>query len=388
MSPGATRRLLSVHRWCGLIVSANLLVLALTGLVLIFHDEIDGALGVVPSADEVAGASTTSAARALELAQATSATAKPVYLFQDQAEHPGLLFVGLSDGARTFEAAKPVTVDLRTGRVLKAIDFDGSFTGLVLRLHAELFAGPIGRLLVGVVALVFLISLVSGAVVYGPMMKKFAFGLIRRDKARRTRYADWHKLLGAATFGWTFVVAATGLMLSLGSVLLQYYSVTELAALGAPYAKEPIVTDLSTIDRALRGAERIDPARTWSIVALPGSDLASPRHYSVLLKGGSGLEERMLTLALVDAKDPARLESHQLPLYLRAVLLSEPLHFGDYGGLPLKLVWAMFSVATIALSGSGIWTFWLGRWERAGSAAGAPARTISPPAEFSGVPRA
>ena len=383
MSPGATRRLLSLHRWCGLIVSANLLILALTGLILIFHDEIDDALGVVPEA--AAGASTTSAARALDLAQATNPTAKLVYLFRDQAEHPGLLFVGLSDGARTFEAAKPVTVDLRTGRILKTIDFDGSFTGLVLRLHAELFAGPIGRLLVGVVALAFLISLVSGAIVYGPMMKKFAFGLIRRDKARRTLYADWHKLLGAATFGWTFVVAATGLMLSLGSVLLQYYSVTELAALGAPYAKEPIVTDLSSIDRAVQGAERVDPARAWSIVALPGSDLASPRHYSVLLKGGSGLEERMLTLALVDAKDPSRLESHQLPLYLRAVLLSEPLHFGDYGGLPLKIVWALFSITTIALSGSGICTFWLGRRERAGKLPGGVDRTIPIKTETSRV---
>lgn len=373
MSPGATRRLLSVHRWCGLIVSANLLVLALTGLILIFHDEIDGALGVVPEA--AAGSSTISVARALELARATRPNAKPVYLFQDQSEHPGLMFVGLSDGPRTFEAAKPVTVDLRSGQVAKAIDFDGSFTGVVLRLHAELFAGPVGRLLVGAIALAFLISLVSGALVYGPMMKKFAFGLIRRDKARRTLYADWHKLLGAATFGWTFVVAATGLMLSLGSVLLQYYSVTELAALGAPYAKEPIALDLSRVDQALQAAERVDSSRTWSIVALPGSDLASPRHYSVLLKGGSGLEERMLTLTLVDARDPSRLESHRLPLYLRAVLLSEPLHFGDYGGLPLKLVWALFSVATIALAGGGVWTFWLGRRERAGTAA-ATDRTI------------
>jgi uncharacterized iron-regulated membrane protein len=165
-------------------------------------------------------------------------------------------------------------------------------------------------------------------------------------------------------------------MLSLGSVLLQYYSVTELAALSAPYAKDPIVTDLHHIDRALEVAERDQPGRSWSIVALPGCDYASPRHFNVLLKGGSGLEERMLTLALVDANDPTRIESHQLPLYLRAVLLSEPLHFGDYGGLPLKVVWALLSAVTAALAGTGVWTFWLGRKERAG--AGAPGRAPLP----------
>lgn len=198
---------------------------------------------------------------------------------------------------------------------------------------------------------------------YGPVMRKFVFGLVRRNKSRRTLYADLHKLLGAATLGWTFVVAGTGLVLSVGSLLLQYYSTTELAALGKPYATEAIVTDLDTIDRAVAQAERGEPGRHWSIVALPGSDLASPRHYTVLLQGGKGIEARVLTMALVDAKDPARSEAHQLPLYLRALLLSEPLHFGNYGGLGLKLIWTLFGLATLVLSASGVWSFWLGRRE-------------------------
>ncbi|HEY0467900.1 MAG TPA: PepSY-associated TM helix domain-containing protein, partial [Polyangiaceae bacterium] len=276
MTPSTTRRLLALHRWCGLLVSANLLVLALTGLILIFHDEIDAALGVMPEAR--AGAASITISGALALANGTNPRAKPVFLFQDQAEHPGLVFVGLSEGTRRLADAKPVAVDLREGQVFKDLNLEGSFTGIVLKLHSELLAGPAGRLLVGLVALAFLVSLISGAIVYGPTMKKFSFGLLRRDKSRRTRFADLHKLLGAASLGWTFVVAGTGLMLSLGSVLLQLYSVTELAALGAPYAHEPIVTDLNTVDQAVAQAERGAPGRHWSIVALPGSDLASPRH--------------------------------------------------------------------------------------------------------------
>jgi len=370
MNASTTRRLLSLHRWCGLLVSANLLLLALTGLILIFHDEIDAALGVLPKAR--AGTASTTLASALSLANATSPSAKPVFLFQDQDEHPGLVFVGLSRGARRLDEAKPVAVDLRAGRVFKDLNLEGSFTGIVLKLHAELFAGPVGRLLVGLVALAFLISLISGAIVYGPTMKRFSFGLWRRDKSRRTLFADLHKLVGAASLGWTFVVAGTGLMLSLGSVLLRLYSVTELATLGAPYAHEPIVTDLGRIDQAVQQAERGAAGRHWSIVALPGSDLSSPRHYTVLLQGGTGIESRVLTMALVDAKDPTHLEAHQLPFYLRALLLSEPLHFGDYGGLPLKLVWSLFSLVTIVLSVSGVCAFWIARRERTMSSSGSP----------------
>ncbi len=359
MSPTATRRLLALHRWCGLLVSANLLVLTLTGLILVFHDEIDDALGVVPQASN--GVAQISLARALELAQTPNPRAKPVFLFQDQEEHPGLLFVGLSEGARRLDDAKPVAVDLRNGKLFEKLDFDGTFTGIVLKLHAELFAGPIGRILVGLVALAFLISLLSGAIVYGPLMKKFAFGLVRRDKAARTRFADLHKLFGAATLGWTFVVAGTGLMLSVGSLLLQYYSVTELAALGKPYANEPVVTDLSTIDRAVQqagasslgavGRSSLCPAPIWRARATTPCSCKAHRNRGARADHG------------VDAKDPAQSQVHSLPVYLRALLLSEPLHFGNYGGLPLKIVWTLFGLATLGLSASGVWSFWSGRRE-------------------------
>jgi hypothetical protein len=36
-----------------------------------------------------------------------------------------------------------------------------------------------------------------------------------------------------------------------------------------------------------------------------------------------------------------------------ALELSRPLHFGDYGGLPLKVIWALFDVLTILVIGSG-----------------------------------
>ncbi len=35
--------------------------------------------------------------------------------------------------------------------------------------------------------------------------------------------------------------------------------------------------------------------------------------------------------------------------------LSRPLRFGDYGGLPLKLPWALFDLAASAVLGSGVY---------------------------------
>ena len=45
MSRGAIRFWYLVHKWSSLIPAAFLLMLCLTGLPLIFHDEIDAAMG-------------------------------------------------------------------------------------------------------------------------------------------------------------------------------------------------------------------------------------------------------------------------------------------------------------------------------------------------------
>jgi len=45
---------------------------------------------------------------------------------------------------------------------------------------------------------------------------------------------------------------------------------------------------------------------------------------------------------------------------MKALQLSQPLHFGDYGGVPLKLLWAALTLITILVLGSGLY-LWLGR---------------------------
>ena len=49
-----------------------------------------------------------------------------------------------------------------------------------------------------------------------------------------------------------------------------------------------------------------------------------------------------------------------MPWYLRALEVSRPLHFGDYGGWPLKIIWALFDLVTIVVLGSGLY-LWLSR---------------------------
>ena len=66
---------------------------------------------------------------------------------------------------------------------------------------------------------------------------------------------------------------------------------------------------------------------------------------------------------VVDAKTTVVTAKPDLPWYLTALLLSQPLHFGDYGGWPLKVRWAALDIATLVVLGSGVY-LWLKRGSR------------------------
>ncbi len=63
---------------------------------------------------------------------------------------------------------------------------------------------------------------------------------------------------------------------------------------------------------------------------------------------------------LVDAQTGKLTAIVKMPWYLRALEISRPLHFGDYGGYPLKVIWALLDLVTIAVLGSGLY-LWLAR---------------------------
>ncbi len=63
-----------------------------------------------------------------------------------------------------------------------------------------------------------------------------------------------------------------------------------------------------------------------------------------------------------------------MPWYNKALSLSQPLHFGDYGGMPMKILWTVLDILTIVELGSGLY-LWAVRRK------GAAERAVLEPAE-------
>ncbi|WP_454689849.1 PepSY-associated TM helix domain-containing protein [Achromobacter aloeverae] len=365
----------AVHKWTSLICTAFMMVACITGLPLVFSEEINGWLH--PPSNYAAVAPE---ARRADLDR-LAATGRQMYpgqivtsFFIDDVESQVYLWMAPSWAALKADPKVEhfIRFDARTAQVLEQSGPPGqgrwSFTGLMLSLHRDLFAGLPGELFLGMMAALFVIAILSGAVLYGPFMKKLDFGTVRRGRSMRLKWLDLHNLLGIVTLAWAFVVGATGVMNELSTPLFAIWKRTDVQGLLAPWRHQPVPVqgELSSAQAALDVAKRAAPGTTFVSIAYPGTEEGSSHHYLLWGHGNTSLSSRLFTPVLVDARTGDLTAVVRMPWYLRALEVSRPLHFGDYGGLPLKILWALMDVITIIVLGSGLY-LWIARFALAKS---------------------
>jgi uncharacterized iron-regulated membrane protein len=129
----------------------------------------------------------------------------------------------------------------------------------------------------------------------------------------------------------------------------------------APYKGLPPPARHGSIDAAVRSALAREPQMNLGFVAYPGTLFSSPHHYAVFMRGTEPLTARLFKPVLVDTQTAKVTDSRELPWYVTALLVSQPLHFGDYGGMPMKIIWAVLDGITIVVLGSGLYLWYARR---------------------------
>jgi len=372
----AIRRWSWIHKWSSIICTVFMLMLCITGLPLIFHHEIDDLLHEgVPAAQVPPGSPKADLDLIIRNALARAPEQVPHFLAWDR-DDPNTLFVAVGSSITADPADNRfLRMDAHTGAFLDLPDVTGRFTYIMLKLHTEMYAGLPGKLFLGFMGILFCIAIVSGIVVYAPSMRKLRFGAYRRDRPRIVRWLDVHNLAGILLVAWTLVVGFTGVINTWADLVAKLWQYGQLAEMTAQYKDREIPTKLSSVQSAVEVAEQAVPGMVPVFVAFPGSLFTSKSHYAVFLRGDTPVTSRLLKPALVDAETGQLTDTRDLPWYVSTLLLSQPLHFGDYGGMPLKIIWAILDILTIVILWTGLY-LWLRRRKPTTVAAPAAARPI------------
>jgi uncharacterized iron-regulated membrane protein len=363
-----------IHKWSSLLCTIFALLLCLTGLPLIFHEE----LGPNPAPDTIADPDIRASVDTM-IAEALAERPGEVvpYLFYDR-DKP---IVKIPTAASTMSAPDTFfykVFDVRTGKALAVDQPNEGFIYVMLRLHADLFAGVKGTLFLGGMGLLLVVAIVSGAVLYGPFAKRLQFGEVRRQGSNRLRWLDLHNLLGIITLAWFGVVSLTGVINTLAAPIELVWQSNQLVEMAAQSRGRSQGGPMAPVDLVLARVRAAAPDMRVMTLAFPGTPFSTPTHYAAFLTGDTPLTSRILKPAIVDATSGEVVAMRDMPWYATALFVSQPLHFGDYGGMPLKIIWAILDVITIIILVSGLY-LWIDKWRSGGAVAAAPEPATSEP---------
>jgi len=266
-----------VHKWTSLVCTAFLLMLCLTGLPLIFHDEIDYLTEEQPVFG-MSGVGSSGTARGLHSLDDMMARALanrpgevPLYMAFDN-DQPSMT---ITSGPRPDAPASQMTIQSFDRSTGKQIGLESEGTGgvmhFLLELHADMFLGLPGMLFLGAMGAAFVVALVSGVVLYAPFMRKLDFGTVRTSRSARTKWLDYHNLLGIVGLAWMLVVGLTGVINALAVPIEKLWKADQLAQMTREYAgRAPLdPSRYGSLDKAMAAAREALPDNNPSSLPFP-----------------------------------------------------------------------------------------------------------------------
>lgn len=382
MSPRTTRVLYAIHKWTGLITGVNVLIFSVTGAWIVYGWDVErflrGKTGPDPFEQAIASfphaTAEQHASLDLSLAKISEAEGKPatlgrLYVYEDEKE-PELLMASFAGEGGAPGTAQWYYLDASTGNVLKQptvadADHGDAFSHWMYDLHAHLLLGATGYIITGSLAIAMFATNLTGLIIYWPFVKGAAFGAIRWRKKANMTAADMHKLVGITALMFNLMISWTGFVLALGAPISRELVQREVqSTLGVDTQAEPPAPELwAPTDKVLASATAALPAgMEISDIFGPGG-YYSKAHFYVQARPSTPPNNVRPWAALVDPVTAEVLDVQALPLLSQVMRITYPMHFGNFGGWPVRVAFTLFALTSGFLSVSA-YVMYIAKWRR------------------------
>lgn len=366
------KNLWRLHSWMGLIAGLGLLVIGLTGSVLVFSDEINRLLHpelattsveepgerqpfdeLLAAAEAIPGHRVTGWGIAADDPRATDR----VRLVEEREK-------GAAAGDGGGEGEEPrmflVQIDPYTGEVLSEPATSREyFVGWILELHYSLFAGHLGLGIAGGFALLLVLLGITGVWLYRDFWKNFF--RLRWGRSARIFFSDLHKMVGISSVAFNLILGVTGAWWNLSHLvghLLEEPAGTENAEevvaeeKTSPSGLPPVSAMLAQTDGIIEGY-------VTRYIAFPNEPDSPVNFYgghedAGVLRGPYG---STIAFDPVTGEEIEHSDIREAPVSRQVLDSFVPLHFGTFGGWPVKVLWCLGGLAPgiLAVSGFVLW---------------------------------
>lgn len=389
MKSKTIKKLYTLHSWVGIVTGILLFVIAFTGAISVFgRPELS--VWANPEARAIKPVDWEQVERLVEehASQLPEHYKEEVLIFlpgRRGAEHLSLLFEShqgdpaIKEGEPNpaigvifeFDPNTYTLIERREGKVRELFaNHDGNMADFIVHFHADLHLGrPIGLLTTGVLGLTLMLSIVTGIFIHRKILAQlFTF---RPRKSLSLMLNDGHKVIGVWGLLFNMVIAFTGSFL--GLVIVVLVPAAALVSFGGDQDKlietfvetpAPVLQQIekpTQVATILKQATQSQPEAQIGFITIKGYGDAGAMAY-ITMSGGEAVASQTLVFAgatgtLVERySNFSRVEGVSGPI----LDLMFPLHFGNFGGIFIKAVWAILGLGTALLPLTGL-MLWMER---------------------------
>lgn len=352
------KKVYAIHKALGLFIAFHALILSATGIVLVWKDELQSVSAESLPLTEKVELNASDSLQLIETATRSHRVKNKILALYRDDHVPGIWIARVAKTGETkFRGAERIPFS-SNGELLSNVGSKSPMMELVLKIHRELLLGSYGKIYIGFVGVFFLVSMISGLFVLPSFTKAksvLTFSFIRGRLAASER----HIFLGIALWGWMSIVAVSGFVLSFNSFVIKTYFNSELREFETEHIpkKYGLKKDASYLSAGeiARSLKDLAPLYEPDFIAFPDNEFSLKGSFVVLLESTALVNDIKLAVVNGFTGEVSRLS--ELPFLLKLLVISEPLHFGDYGGFPLKVAWTVLGVHLIYFSIAGIKIF-------------------------------
>lgn len=336
----------------GLIAGLGLLVIGVTGSLLVFAKELETFFN--PQFMRVE--KVTNERLPMDTLLASANRALPDYEITGwlpRHEHPHWADV-IYMIRRGTDEWKVGTVDQFTGNLVASPrDLDATLTGWLLELHYKFFADHTGMLITAALAVVLCLSGITGVWLYRDFWKSI-FRLRWRASAR-IFFSDLHKMIGITSVAFNLLLGFTGAYWNFTHVIGEWISGEH----EQPKLSNRLYAGAISLEALIVEGENRLPGFRANYISLPNEPKAPITLWGAFTPHNP-LRSPYGSTVVFDAQTGAFQTATDIRAqgwWTQAVDAFEPLHFGTFGGLPVKILWFFggLTPGLLAISGSLIW---------------------------------
>ncbi|WP_426292748.1 PepSY-associated TM helix domain-containing protein [Dyadobacter endophyticus] len=353
-----------LHLWLGVSSGLVVFIVALTGSILVFEEELEP---VIYRKLHVVEVPKDQSPLPMDNLHATVASAYPKQRIARIAiePHPDRTVIfGLVKGKKEKDVLS-VAVNPYTAEITDTRRENESFFHIVLQLHRYLCLEDTGKLITGVACVMFLVIMITGLVLWWPNRKQTKQRLTIKWGAKFKRLNwDLHAVFGFYVLPFTFLIALTGLVWSYKWVNNMIY----LAFDGKPQQKREAPANMGITNAASTGTLAKITAETNRLLPHPGRIQFTLPESDSLSITISKVNENASIANVVDFLYFDQNDGHLISkrLYddettgMKVRRLVFPIHTGSIWGLPTKILALLVALITATLPVTGV-IIWVGR---------------------------